>query len=154
MTSDGSWDFKSHLDVRGNCWTVALILAFDIASPAWLSLLVSGFALMQSSTFRLARRITGYVVGSILIVWGLIGFLCEFEFPAQWDTKFVYSGNSCCGVMILYGAILILATYHHYAGGIWTFLGTAFVGISMMFVAMPIDAYLTGALTSRLCLYA
>jgi peptidoglycan/LPS O-acetylase OafA/YrhL len=99
---------------------------------------------MQSSRFRLARQIAAYVVGGILIVWGLIGFVCEFAFPEQWGTKFVYSGNLCCGVMILYGFILILATYYNYAGGIWTFLGTAFVGISMIFAAMPVDAYLTG----------
>jgi hypothetical protein len=47
-------------------------------------------------------------------------------------------------VIICWGAILVLTSYYHYAGGIWTYLGAVLIGLSMMFAASAVDVHLAG----------
>jgi len=100
---------------------------------------------MRIPAFRLVRYCVAYLLGAFLIGWGLWCFGYEITYPAEVAREAValFAPNMFCGVIICWGVILVLTTYHHYGGGIWTYLGAALIGLSMIFAAMTIESYLT-----------
>src|SRR5258708_6469084 len=97
---------------------------------------------MRIPTLKLVRHLVAYLLGAFLIGWGLWCFGYELLFPADVAREaanralFLYAPNMFCGVIICWGAILVLTSYYHYAGGIWTYLGAILIGLSMMFAAL------------------
>ncbi|MGA2028854.1 MAG: hypothetical protein ABSG87_02120 [Verrucomicrobiota bacterium] len=106
---------------------------------------------MRIPTFKLVQQLVAYLLGIFLIGWGLWCFGYELLYPTETAKEavaankalFIYAPNMFCGVIICWGVILILTTYYHYAGGIWTYLGAILVGLSMMFAALTLDGHLT-----------
>lgn len=106
---------------------------------------------MRTPAFRLVRRVIAYLLGAFLIGWGLCCFGYELLYPAETVRQaeeankalFIYAPNMFCGVIICWGVILVSATYRHYRGGIWTFLGAVFIGLSMILAALAVDGHLT-----------
>ena len=107
---------------------------------------------MQTPWFKFVRRAIAYLLGAFLVGWGLWCFGYELLYPTQTvrDTVeankalYIYAPNMFCGVIICWGAVLIAATYGHYRGGIWTFLGAIFIGLSMISAALTFDEHLIG----------
>jgi len=107
---------------------------------------------MQIPVFRLLRYVIAYLLGAFLIGWGLCCFGYEILYPAETvrgaveanKALVIYAPNMFCGVIICWGAILVLVTHRHYRGGIWTLLGAVLVGVSMIFAALAVDVHLTG----------
>ena len=101
------------------------------------------------------RRVAAYLLGAFLIGWGLWCFGYELLYPTQVvrgaveanEALYIYAPNMFCGVIICWGVILVSATYSHYRGGIWAFLGAVLVGFSMIFAAFMVDVHFTGGTT-------
>jgi 4-hydroxybenzoate polyprenyltransferase len=96
--------------------------------------------------------VIAYLLGAFLVGWGLWCFGYELLYPAQTVREsveankalFIYTPNMFCGVIVCWGVILILTTYRHYRGGIWTYLGAVLIGLSMIFAALAVDGHFTG----------
>jgi len=107
---------------------------------------------MRIPAFRLVRYVVAYLLGAFLIGWGLWCFGYELLYPEQTvkdaeaanKALYIYAPNMFCGVIIFWGVILVLTTYRHYRGGIWTYLGAVLIGLSMIFAALTVDGYLIG----------
>jgi hypothetical protein len=99
----------------------------------------------------LVSHVITYLLGAFLVGWGLWCFGYELLYPAQTvreavaanKTLFIYAPNMFCGVIVCWGVILILTTYCHYRGGIWTYLGAVLIGFSMILAALTVDGHLT-----------
>jgi hypothetical protein len=78
---------------------------------------------MRIPTLKLVRYLVAYLLGAFLIGWGLWCFGYELLYPEETAREAVslYFGNIFCGVIICWGTILVLTSYYHYAGGIWTY---------------------------------
>lgn len=106
---------------------------------------------MRLPAFRLVRHLASYLLGSFLIGWGLCVFGYELGHPefVKGQSYFLYAPNMFCGVIVYWGASLVLITYRHYAGGVWTYLGAVLTGLSMILAAFAVDGYLMGRAHSR-----
>jgi hypothetical protein len=98
-----------------------------------------------------ARKVVAYLLGAFLIGWGVWCFGYELLYPAKaWaeseasgNKGIIFAPNTFCGVIILWGVILVLITNRHYAGGIWTYLGVLLIGLALILFALAVDFYLT-----------
>ena len=94
--------------------------------------------------------------------WGLWCFGYELLYPTQTVRQaveankalYIYAPNMFCGVIICWGVILISVTHGHYRGGIWTFLGAVFIGISAILAALVFDEHLTSGAPFVVCVIA
>ena len=108
-------------------------------------------AAMRTPSFRLVRRVIAYLVGAFLVGWGLWCFGYELLYPAQTMREaeeankalFIFAPNMFCAVIICWGVVLVSTIYRHYRGGIWTFWGAVFIGLSMILAALTVDGHLT-----------
>jgi hypothetical protein len=106
---------------------------------------------MRTPSFRLLRRVIVYLIGAFLIGWGLCCLGYEGLFPTQMmrdameanKALFIYAPSMFSGVIVCWGVLLVVATYSHYRGGVWTPLGAALMGLSMIFGALGVDTYST-----------
>ena len=80
---------------------------------------------MPDSTVRKVRRITAYLIGSVLFCLGVLGFLTELGNGMPSSTHF--AGYVLAVVLGACGVFICIAVWLDYGGGLWSLLGLLLV---------------------------
>jgi len=78
-----------------------------------------------------------------------MGFLVEMGFSVESssgkNSSSVVLGYVIGAVFVICGVLLCLAVRLHYGGGLWSFLGVAFVAAAILRAAFMLDVFLRGS---------
>jgi len=98
---------------------------------------------MPDPTACKVRRITAYLIGSVLICVGAMGFLIELGKGMPSSRNFI--GYVDAVVLVAFGVLACIAVRLHYGGGYWSLLGLLLVVAGTLRIVAILQAEIRGS---------